>query len=165
MFIMPCESGDFTNRIMIIIITRHGNSSTRPRGIDTDELPFSRILRRKKDNRGEFFSARRGRSSSLSRLSFEVGSLLVISCRKPMVVPKWWRVWYAISCQWQPCCSLAQSQAVRSEFEGSSGRRMNATVVDEERATCSTQGAWSITSVWVVTPGGCTRTEMGRRLA
>lgn len=84
---MPCESGDFTNRIMIIIITRHGNSSTRPRGIDTDELPFSRILRRKKDNCGEFFSARRGRSSILSKLSFEAGSLLVISCRKPMVMP------------------------------------------------------------------------------
>jgi hypothetical protein len=83
---MPCESGDFTNRIMIIIITRHGNRSTRPKGIETEELPFSRILRRKKDKRGDVFSARRGRSSSLSRLSFEVGSLLVMSCRKPMVV-------------------------------------------------------------------------------
>lgn len=42
---------------------------------------------------------------------------------------------------------------------------MNATVVDEERATCSTQGAWSITSVWVVTPGRCTNIEIGWRLA
>jgi hypothetical protein len=84
---MPCESGDFTKRIMIIIITRHGNRSTRPRGIETDELPFSRILRRKKDDRDEVFSWRRGKSSSLSRLSFEVGNLLVISSMKPMVVP------------------------------------------------------------------------------
>ena len=87
MFIMPCESGDFTNRIMIIIITRHGNRSTRPRGIETEELPFSRILRRKKDSRDDVFSLRRGRSSNVSILSFEVGSLLVISCRKPIVAP------------------------------------------------------------------------------
>ena len=84
---MPCESGDLTKRIMIMIITRHGNRSTSPSGIETDELPLSRILRRKKDNRGDVFSARRDRSSKLSRLSFAVGSLFVISCRKPMVVP------------------------------------------------------------------------------
>jgi hypothetical protein len=87
MFMMPCESGDRTKSIMIIIITRHGNRSTRPSGIETDELPLSRIRRRKKDNRGEVFSVWRERSSKLSRLSFEVGSLLVMSCRNPMVVP------------------------------------------------------------------------------
>jgi hypothetical protein len=42
---------------------------------------------------------------------------------------------------------------------------MSATVVDEERATCSTQGAWSITSVWVVIPDGRTRVEIGWRFA
>jgi hypothetical protein len=87
MFIMPCESGDRTKSIIIIIITRHGNRSTRPSGIETDELPLSRIRRRKKDNRGDVFSVWRERSSNLSRLSFEVGSLLVMSCRNPMVVP------------------------------------------------------------------------------
>jgi hypothetical protein len=87
MFMMPCESGDLTKRIIIIIITRHGNNSTSPSGIETDELPLSRMRRRKKDNRGEVFSARRERSSNLSKLSFEVGSLFVISRRNPMVVP------------------------------------------------------------------------------
>ena len=52
--------------------------------METDEDPFSRIRRRKKDNRGDAFSARRERSSNLSRLSCAVGSLLVMSCRRPM---------------------------------------------------------------------------------
>jgi hypothetical protein len=53
--------------------------------METDEDPFSRIRRRKKDSRGDAFSARRERSSNLSRLSFVVGNLCVMSFRRPMI--------------------------------------------------------------------------------
>lgn len=55
-----------------------------PSGIETEELPFSRIRRRKKANRGETFSARRDRSSNFSRLPFVEGNLLVMFCKSPM---------------------------------------------------------------------------------
>ncbi len=86
-FIMPCESGDLTNRTSINTMTRHGNSRTRPRGNETVEFPLSLMRRRKKANRGETFSACLDKSSILSRLSFEDGSLPVRSCMKPMVAP------------------------------------------------------------------------------
>ena len=86
MFMMPCESGDLTKRTKINIITRHGNSKTRPSGIETDEFPFNRIRRRKKDNRGDSFSARRDIWPSLSRPSCEDGSFLVKSWRNPIAV-------------------------------------------------------------------------------
>lgn len=88
MFIMPLESGDLTKRTSISIMTRHGNSSTRPSGNEMVEFPFNRMRRRKKANLGETFSACRDRSSNLSRLSFEDGSLRVRSCIKPMVALK-----------------------------------------------------------------------------
>lgn len=50
--IPPGEAGCRTKRSRISTITRHGNSKTRPRGIEIDELPFRRILRRKKANLG-----------------------------------------------------------------------------------------------------------------
>lgn len=35
----------------IKMITRHGNNSTNPRGIEIEELPFNLMRRRKKANR------------------------------------------------------------------------------------------------------------------
>jgi len=62
----PGEEGWRTKRSRIRIITRHGNNKTKPRGIEIDELPFSRILRRKKANLGytppfSFETSSRGR--------------------------------------------------------------------------------------------------------
>ena len=48
----PGEAGCRTKRSRMRTITRHGNSKTRPRGIEIEELPFRRILRRKKANLG-----------------------------------------------------------------------------------------------------------------
>jgi hypothetical protein len=143
MFIMPCASGDRTKSIMIIMITRHGNRSTRPSGIETDELPLSRIRRRKKDNRGEVFSVWRERSSKFSRLSFEVGSLLVISCRNPMVVPWWSRVVNKLA-QPMAVLQLFLLQRVRREVDAGAslwGKTLKCDERREERATCLTQGA------------------------
>jgi hypothetical protein len=81
---MPLESGDLTKRISIKIMTKHGNNRTRPSGNETVELPFNRMRRRKNANRGETFSVCCDRSSNLSTLSFENGSLRVRSCMKPM---------------------------------------------------------------------------------
>lgn len=43
--IRPGEDGCLTKRKRIKMTTMHGNSSTKPSGIDIDELPFSRIRR------------------------------------------------------------------------------------------------------------------------
>ena len=48
MKIVPGEEGCTTMSINIRIITIHGNRSTKPKGIDIFELPFSRIRRLKK---------------------------------------------------------------------------------------------------------------------
>lgn len=48
--IPPGEEGCRTKRSKMRTITRHGNNKTNPRGIEIDEFPFSRILRRKKAN-------------------------------------------------------------------------------------------------------------------
>lgn len=48
----PGEAGCRTKRSRMRTITRQGNSKTSPRGIEIDELPFRRILRRKKANLG-----------------------------------------------------------------------------------------------------------------
>lgn len=84
MFMMPFESGDLTKSTSMRIMTRHGNSRTRPRGNETVEFPFNRMRRRKKANLGATFSACCDRSSNWSRLSLEDGSRLVRSCMKPM---------------------------------------------------------------------------------
>jgi hypothetical protein len=86
MFIMPFESGDLTKRTRISMMARTGNSKTKPSGSEMVEFPFNRMRRRKKASLGEAFSACLERSSNLSRLSFDDGSLLVRSCMKPMVV-------------------------------------------------------------------------------
>lgn len=50
--IPPGDEGCRTKRSRIRTITRHGNSNTKPKGIEIEELPFKRILRLKKANRG-----------------------------------------------------------------------------------------------------------------
>jgi hypothetical protein len=77
---IPSELGCRTNRIRINIMTMHGNSKTRPSGMEMDEFPFSRMRLRKKANRGDTVSTRRDRSSSFSKLACEDGSLLTIFC-------------------------------------------------------------------------------------
>jgi hypothetical protein len=49
----PGELGCRRNSVSISINTVIGNSSTRPKGIVIVELPFKRIRRRKKANRGD----------------------------------------------------------------------------------------------------------------
>jgi len=51
MKIVPGEEGCTTMSINISIITIHGNRSTKPKGIDIFELPFSRIRRLKNADR------------------------------------------------------------------------------------------------------------------
>ena len=48
--IPPGDEGCRTNRSKIRTITRHGNSNTKPNGIEMEELPFNRILLLKKAN-------------------------------------------------------------------------------------------------------------------
>jgi hypothetical protein len=81
---IPEDCGCRTKRISIMIMTRHGKRRTMPRGIETDEFPLSRIRRRKKANRGDIFSARRERSSSVSKLVWGVGILLTMFCTSPI---------------------------------------------------------------------------------
>ncbi len=54
--IFPGEAGCRTMRTSIEIITRRGNKSTAPNGIDIDELPFKRILLLKNDSLGRIRS-------------------------------------------------------------------------------------------------------------
>jgi len=85
-FMIPSESGDLIIRTNIRIMTRQGNKSTRPSGTDRDELPFRRILRPKKPNRGGDLSVRRDASSNDSTVFLDAGSLLARFCSKPMSV-------------------------------------------------------------------------------
>jgi hypothetical protein len=72
---IPDDWGCRTNSTSINIMTMHGNSRTMPRGIEIEELPFIRMRRRKKFNRGDSLSARRVRSSRPGMLA-EEGILL-----------------------------------------------------------------------------------------
>lgn len=80
MFMSPLESGDRQNSIRMSMRTRHGNSSARGNGIESDESLVSRMRRVKKLVREARFSARRGLSSTVfSGLSLVDGSRLVTS--------------------------------------------------------------------------------------
>ena len=46
----PGDEGCLTTRMRIKITTMVGKRRTNPSGIDIEELPFSRMRRRKKDN-------------------------------------------------------------------------------------------------------------------
>lgn len=91
-FRMPSGFGDLTKSTNIKIMTRHGNRSTRPSGMEKVESPLSRMRRRKKPNRGAVFSARRDASSNVSSVSLEVGSLLVRFCRNPILIARYLRL-------------------------------------------------------------------------
>lgn len=80
--IPPGDEGCRTKRSRTRTITMHGNSKTKPRGIEIDELPLRRILRRKKANREKLRPFSR-EESSMGRLGVE-GSHLEIRCFKPM---------------------------------------------------------------------------------
>jgi hypothetical protein len=86
MFERLSESGECAKSVRIKTSTRHGNNNTSARGIEKEESLVSRTRRLKKPMRGEAFSAHRGTSSVFSGLSFEVGSLLVMSWRSDMAV-------------------------------------------------------------------------------
>lgn len=64
MRIRPGEEGCLTNRRRIRIITRHGNSKTKPSGIEMEELPFNRMRRLKKANLGRTWLFSREASST-----------------------------------------------------------------------------------------------------
>ena len=81
--ITPGDWGCRTKRISINIMTIQGKSRTRPRGIEMEELPFRRMRRRKKANRGDNLSALRERSSREGRLG-EDGILLTRFCTSPI---------------------------------------------------------------------------------
>lgn len=63
--------------------TMHGNSSTKPNGIEIEELPFSRIRRLKKDNRGKLRPFSFLKSSRDGMFGVD-GIRLTSPCTKPM---------------------------------------------------------------------------------
>lgn len=67
----PGDEGCRTKRRRIRTITRHGNNKTKPRGIEIEEFPFRRILRRKKSNLGSTLPFSRDAASSSGRLGEE----------------------------------------------------------------------------------------------
>jgi len=85
MKIVPGEEGCTTTSINISIITMHGNTSTKPKGIDIFELPFSRIRRLKNAERDGRKSFSRGRSSSEGGSGAE-GRCFMTRCTNPMIV-------------------------------------------------------------------------------
>ena len=75
-------------------ITIHGNSSTAPSGIDTFELPFSRIRLRNNANRGVIFSRDFDKSLNEGKLSSEGrfgddGIRFAIFCTSPIGTECW----------------------------------------------------------------------------
>lgn len=80
--IPPDEEGCRRTRSRIRTITRHGNSNTKPNGIEIVEFLFNRILRLKKANLGSMRPFSRGGSSS-GRLGAE-GSRFEIRWMNPI---------------------------------------------------------------------------------
>ena len=78
----PEEEGCRRKRTRIRTITRHGNRRTKPKGIEIDEFPLSRILRLKKANLGSTRPFSRG-GSSRGRVGAE-GSRFEIRCMNPI---------------------------------------------------------------------------------
>ena len=79
----PEEDGCLTKRNRIRMTTMQGNSRTKPSGIDIDELPFIRILRRKNDHRGKLRPFSLLKSSSDGMFVVE-GIRLTSPCTNPM---------------------------------------------------------------------------------
>lgn len=81
--IVPDEDGCLTMRTSIKIITRSGNKSTAPNGMDIDEFPFKRMRLLKNPNLGSKRSCFRDISSSEGRLGGE-GIRFAKLCINPM---------------------------------------------------------------------------------
>lgn len=81
--IVPDEDGCLTMRTSIKIITRSGNKSTAPNGMDIDEFPFKRMRLLKNPNLGSKRSCCRDISSSEGRLGGE-GIRFAKLCTNPM---------------------------------------------------------------------------------
>jgi hypothetical protein len=79
----PGDDGCLTKRKSIKVTTMHGNSRTKPSGIEMDELPLMRIRRRKKDNRGRPRPFSPLKSSRDGIFGVE-GILFISPCTKPM---------------------------------------------------------------------------------
>ena len=84
MNIVPGEEGCTTISIKISMITIQGNKSTKPRGMDIFELPFSRIRLLKKASREERWSLWRERSSREGGSGAE-GKCFITLCTNPMI--------------------------------------------------------------------------------
>lgn len=79
----PGDDGCLTKRKRMRMTTMHGNSSTKPSGIEIDELPFRRMRLRKNDNRGRLRPFSVLKSSSDGMFGVE-GIRLTSPCTKPM---------------------------------------------------------------------------------
>lgn len=80
---VPDEDGCLTMRTSIKIITRSGNKSTAPNGMDIDEFPFKRMRLLKNPNLGSKRSCCRDISSREGRLGGE-GIRFAKLCINPM---------------------------------------------------------------------------------
>jgi hypothetical protein len=79
----PGDEGCLTKRKRMRMTTMHGNSSTKPSGTEMDELPFSRIRRRKNDSCGKPRPFSLLKSSRDGMFGVE-GIRLTSPCTKPM---------------------------------------------------------------------------------
>jgi hypothetical protein len=104
----PGDDGCLTKRKRISITTMHGKSSTKPSGMDIDELPFSRIRRRKKDNRGKVLPFSLLKSSSEGRFGVD-GIRFASPCTKSMVEALCW-----LSCDVSTCLRWQAEMGYRS---------------------------------------------------
>lgn len=82
---VPFEAvGCRTISTSINIMTIQGNNSTKPRGTEMEELPLSRMRRRKRANRGDARSDFSEKFSSVGT-SFDVGIRFLIFCMNSML--------------------------------------------------------------------------------
>jgi len=87
--ILPGDDGCLTTRMRMRMTTMLGNNSTNPKGTEIEELPLSRIRRRKRDRLGRV----RGFSpfQSPGDGGFDVvGSRFSIPCNRPIAADGVW---------------------------------------------------------------------------
>lgn len=106
----PGDEGCRTKRSRTRTITMHGNSKTKPRGMEMDELPFKRIRRRKKANLERLRPFSR-EESSRGRLG-EEGSHFEIRCFRPMGA-EWPR---CVDSRWTRQSTAIKIQSTQTEF-------------------------------------------------
>lgn len=101
--IRPGEEGCLTKRSRIRTITRHGNSKTKPSGIEMEEFPFSRIRRRKNANLGTARPFSR-ETSSTDGSTGEEGRRFTIRWMKPMGAKRGEDAGFGIGEKRRDCC-------------------------------------------------------------